>query len=389
MDYQGRAVHRTILAVDVEAFGDRRRTNPNQLAIRDGLYRTMQDSCNRAGIPWTDENHEDRGDGLLLLASSEVPKSLFVEALPSALVTALHIHNANHVNREQIRLRMALHAGELNYDQHGVTAASINLTFRLLESEAVKEALAASSGVLAVITSAWFFEEVVQHSTADSSSYRPVRVSVKETITTGWICLPDQADRPAGRWSPRARRTPTGVQRVAIAAILAIGLAVAALVFYLSSPTTYHVGEVGESPCLCLDAGVHNQLARISTYLTRATVEFLGPYHLSGNGRNWWEIETGNNLCLAASPKRGWQVYAESCQPTDEYEWFDNDPGWQFQNAAVTIAAKEDAWLSWRKTDCDAAGDVCYLRIVTDRTQPRQWWVGPLPPPPWWKRVLP
>jgi len=45
---------------------------------------------------------------------------------------------------------MALHAGEVNYDEHGVTAASINLAFRLLDSDPLKAALAGSSGVLAV-----------------------------------------------------------------------------------------------------------------------------------------------------------------------------------------------------------------------------------------------
>ena len=83
----------------------------------------------------------------------------------------------------------ALHAGEVNFDEHGVTAESINLTFRLLESDPIKEALAGSSSVLAVITSSWFFDEVVRHSTADAAAYRRVPVVVKETSTTGWICL--------------------------------------------------------------------------------------------------------------------------------------------------------------------------------------------------------
>ena len=134
----------------------------------------------------------DRGDGLFILVGSEVPKSLFVETLPSALVSALHRHNGGHPDAERIRLRMALHAGEVNYDAHGATAASINLTFRLLESGLVKEALTGSSGVLAVIVSSWFFEEVVRHSTADTAAYHPVLVTVKETTVTGWICLPDQ-----------------------------------------------------------------------------------------------------------------------------------------------------------------------------------------------------
>jgi hypothetical protein len=192
MEDQGPAVHRTIVAVDVEGFGDRRRTNRNQVAVRDGLYRAVRRAFLRAGIPWADRDHEDRGDGMFILIGPDVPKSLFVESLPTALVAALRDHNDVHPDTEQIRLRMALHAGEVRYDQHGATAASINMTFRLLEAAAVKQALAGCPGVLAVITSSWFFEEVVRHSAVDVTAYRSVPVAVKETSTTGWICLPDQ-----------------------------------------------------------------------------------------------------------------------------------------------------------------------------------------------------
>ncbi len=192
------AVHRTIVVVDVEGFGDQRRTNPHQVAVRGGLYRAMRDAFGRAGIPWDDCGHEDRGDGVFVLVPAEVPKGLLVESLPSALVTALRAHNGAHPGAERIRLRMALHAGEVRYDEHGVTAAAVNLAFRLLDARALKAALASSPGVLAVIASSWFFEEVVRHSTADAAGYHPVEVAVKETMTTGWICLPDHVD-PAGR----------------------------------------------------------------------------------------------------------------------------------------------------------------------------------------------
>jgi CheY-like chemotaxis protein len=193
------AVHRTIVAVDIEGFGNQRRTNRNQVAIRDGLYRAMRQAFDQAGIPWTDRDHEDCGDGMLILVGPEVPKSHFVESLPSALARALRIHNSAHPDLEQIRLRMALHAGEVNFDKHGATAVSINFTFRLLESEPLKNALAESPGVLAVITSSWFFEEVVRHNAGDAAAYRSVPLTVKETTTTGWIYLPDYADPPGSR----------------------------------------------------------------------------------------------------------------------------------------------------------------------------------------------
>jgi hypothetical protein len=178
--------------VDVEGFGDRRRTTPHQLAVREGLYRALRQAFDHTGISWADCHHEDRGDGVLLLAPAEMPKGPFVEALPSALVVVLREYNNAHLAEEQIRLRMVLHAGEVAYDDHGMTASSINLAFRLLDARPLKAALAESPGVLALVTSGWFFEEVVRHSQLiDPATYRPIRVAVKETSTVGWICLPD------------------------------------------------------------------------------------------------------------------------------------------------------------------------------------------------------
>ena len=88
-------VHRAIVVVDVEGFGDPRRTNRHQVEIRDGLYRAMQDAFGRAGIPWDSCDHEDRGDGIFILVPAEVPKSLLVESLPPALVAALRITTAS------------------------------------------------------------------------------------------------------------------------------------------------------------------------------------------------------------------------------------------------------------------------------------------------------
>ena len=79
-----------------------------------------------------------------------------MESPPFAMVSGLRRHNRAHPRPEQSRLRMALHAGEVRYDEHGVTGASVNLAFRLLEAGPLKQALAGSPGPLAVIVSPWF-----------------------------------------------------------------------------------------------------------------------------------------------------------------------------------------------------------------------------------------
>jgi hypothetical protein len=91
--HERRAVHRTIVILDVERFGDPRRTDRRQLAVRDGLYRLVGEAFEQAELPWTQDTYEDRGDGILIPLPPEVPKSLLVELLPSALVVALTAHN--------------------------------------------------------------------------------------------------------------------------------------------------------------------------------------------------------------------------------------------------------------------------------------------------------
>jgi hypothetical protein len=217
------AVHRTILAVDVEGFGDPHRANQHRVAVRDGLYRALRQAFDCAKIPWDGCRHEDTGDGLLILAPPELPKAPFAESLPHMLARVLREHNASHRAQERIRLRMALHgmalhAGDVTYDEHGVTAGAINLAFRLLDAPPLKAVLAGSPGVLALITSSWFFDEVIRHTVAAApATYRRVGVTVKETSVSAWIALPDHpyppdetnlALPPAAPGTPVPRRLP-------------------------------------------------------------------------------------------------------------------------------------------------------------------------------------
>lgn len=191
------AVHRTIVCVDVEGFGDRRRTNRDQVAVRAGLYRALRTAFTRSELDWDSCYHEDRGDGVLVLVPADVPKELLVAPFAGELAAALARHNQVTSRQRRIRLRAAVHAGEVHYDEHGVVGMAINMAFRLLEAAALKERLRGSPGALALIASQWFFDEVIRHSArCGPAKYRPVQVAVKETRALAWISLPDQPDPP-------------------------------------------------------------------------------------------------------------------------------------------------------------------------------------------------
>ena len=189
-------LHRVIICADVEGFGDTGRTTADQLAVRAGLYDALDAAFACAGERWQDCYHEDRGDGVLILAGPMVLKSLVTRIL-WGLAGALRDHNRSHRPQAWIRLRLAVHAGEVCGDAHGVAGAAVNQAFRLLEADPLRQALAGSRGVLAVICSQGFFEEAVCRTSGSSpDTYRPVRVVVKETDMTGFICLPDDPFPP-------------------------------------------------------------------------------------------------------------------------------------------------------------------------------------------------
>lgn len=190
--HQQFAVHRAIIVVDVERFGDPARTNLDQLAVREALYGSLRQAFAESGIGWDSCVSEDRGDGALIMVSPEVPKIRLVTGFPGMLAAAVSRHNAECTMPERMRLRMALHAGEVYQDAYGVAGGAVNHAFRLVEASELRSALAASPGVLALIVSDWFFYEVARHDpAAEPGSYRQVQVTVKETATAGWIRVPD------------------------------------------------------------------------------------------------------------------------------------------------------------------------------------------------------
>jgi hypothetical protein len=193
--------HNTIVVVDVEGFGRRSRTNPNKIRIRRGMYHGLERAFAAADIPWSGCRHADLGDGVLVLAPAQISKTLFVDLLLEALAYELVAHNTAHPLPERIRLRLALHAGEVSYDDHGVTGSSILHAQNLVDAPQLKRALAGTKAVLAVIASDWVFDEVIRHSERSSAvAYHPVGIGGGKA----WIRLltvsPFARRRDLGRW---------------------------------------------------------------------------------------------------------------------------------------------------------------------------------------------
>jgi tetratricopeptide (TPR) repeat protein len=188
------ARHRAILVVDIMNFSEAR-ANSDQFAMRIALYDVLKRSMADAGVPWGACAIEDRGDGVLVLIPPEVPKIRLV-AVADKLEAALRTHNAASSPGQRVRLRLAIHAGEIRVTANGVAGTAILHAFRLLAGSPVKAALLASASDVVSVVSDWFYQEVVrQDATEDSTGYQPVEVQVKEMVATAWIRMPKAALR--------------------------------------------------------------------------------------------------------------------------------------------------------------------------------------------------
>jgi hypothetical protein len=191
------AVHRAIVVVDIAESTHPIRTNHDRLVIRAAMYDALEQAFGRQD--WPQCLRYDRGDGVLILVPPDVPKARLVTGLPVRLETALACHNAAMEERggeravaTQIQLRVAVNAGEVTFDEHGVLGQAIDHTFRLVDAAELKAALAGSMDACALIVSDWFYGDVVyHHQDARPDIYRHVDCAVKDTKLSAWLRVPE------------------------------------------------------------------------------------------------------------------------------------------------------------------------------------------------------
>ena len=216
-------VHRAIVVVDISESTARIRRNRDKVIIRQAMYKALSEAFRR--LDWLRCHHEDRGDGVLLLVHPRIPKSWLVTVLPEKLEEALASHNAIMAQHEpmraaatQVRLRVAVHAGEVTFDRHGVVGAAIDHTFRLAEAPPLKDAFAHSPDVCGLIVSDWFYDDVVyQHADARPDGYEHIESKVKETSLSGWMRVPmpllTQPESALARTEPLLTRSNPALTR--------------------------------------------------------------------------------------------------------------------------------------------------------------------------------
>lgn len=186
-------VHRSIMAVDIEGFGRRDRTDRIRVELREALFDLLEKALARISISASDCHRADLGDGVLVLFSPQVSKLRLIDPFVPGLAAGLEAYNRGARVEARLRVRVVLHAGEVVADEHGYVGADLNLAFRLLDSAVLRRHLAATDAPLALIVSQAIHDGIISHRYGglDPSSYQPVRVTTKKAQPLrAWIWAP-------------------------------------------------------------------------------------------------------------------------------------------------------------------------------------------------------
>lgn len=186
-------LNRTILLLDVERFSTR--DDVVQAVLRRTLGTVVDETLAAADVEPRQQYREDRGDGLIVLISGDVPKTALLRALLSSTPELLHSYNRLAAPGARLRLRMVLSAGEVADDRRpgvagGLVGHDLNQAFRLLDAQSLRTALAQRTTEASVLcVSQGIYEGIVRHGHTGvrPESFHHVRFDTKDGELTAWL----------------------------------------------------------------------------------------------------------------------------------------------------------------------------------------------------------
>jgi hypothetical protein len=202
-------VNSTILLLDIERFS--KRDDVEQAFLRRGLHNVVEDILADAGVEPNLQYREDRGDGLIILISADIPKTALLRALLTTAADSLRGYNRVAASSAQMRLRTVLASGEVARDPRegtvgGLVGHDLNQACRLLDADVLREALEQRATDCVLCVSTPVYEGVVRHGHRGlrPEEFHRVDVSVKTDHLEAWLHGPLPQGTSAATGAPGA-----------------------------------------------------------------------------------------------------------------------------------------------------------------------------------------
>ncbi len=118
----------------------------------------------------------------------------FLAGLPQRLTR----HNRDRPEAERIRLRLAMHAGDVLRDPDPIHGEATVLVCRLLDAEELRACLKATEQPLAAIVSQTIYDNIIKQAypPIDPLEWERVITATKEGARQAWVHVPSDPDAP-------------------------------------------------------------------------------------------------------------------------------------------------------------------------------------------------
>ncbi|WP_369205803.1 hypothetical protein [Streptomyces sp. PU-14G] len=191
-----RLEHRALLAVDIAHSAAR--GNVALHRIRDVLRQSLREALEESGIDWDACLRDDLGDGFRITAPAGVRKRRLIHPLLPELAVRLRAHNRMAGPLTSIRVRVALHAGDVCLGQDGqVTGRPLEVLARMLDARQARAALDAAPDTVtaSLLVSQHFYDETVRHGYPgiEPETFDRIALAEKEYTADAWLHLPGYA----------------------------------------------------------------------------------------------------------------------------------------------------------------------------------------------------
>jgi hypothetical protein len=189
---------RTILALDIEGFGRQVRTNPTRLRLRRQLSRWCRALLTQAQASPSQWCVQDTGDGFIFSVDSHIPRNVLLSRFVTGMALRLARYNRDRPEAERIRLRLAMHAGDVLRDPEPIHGEATVVACRLLDASVLHACLAATDLPLAAIVSETIYDNIVKHAfpPIDPDTWHPVTAATKEGPKPAWVHVRGDFDAP-------------------------------------------------------------------------------------------------------------------------------------------------------------------------------------------------
>ena len=204
------SAYRTFLAADIESYGRLERSDSVRVQLRHRLKDWCAALLGEAKVQAGEWLLQDTGDGWLLSVDPNVSRSLLLHTVATRLRDYLLAYNQGRPDAERLRVRLAIHAGDVLRDPEPFIGDPTIHVCRLLDSDVLHVCLRETTQPLAVMVSGEIYQGVVKraHGGLDPGEWHQVVVDSKEGPVEAWVQVPGDVDAPARVRAVGAERAP-------------------------------------------------------------------------------------------------------------------------------------------------------------------------------------